>query len=186
MRPKQTDLVPGKGQFRSRFPQSAQLRLSDNDFSGSPNRHRHHLSATLLDGRAGNGWARLLRCGRESGADLEEDGQPACGAASPRAYQARKHRALSRHRGRRCPQHLGAGRALKPESRPFFRRGLDLPMRHNPALRGCCCQMPAPGTVTNRSIYSTAALGPAPNRTLAGANEKRRDRVRVGMWWGCG
>ena len=36
LRPKQTDLVPGKGQFRSRFPQSAQLRLSDNDFSGSP------------------------------------------------------------------------------------------------------------------------------------------------------
>ena len=35
------------------------------DFSGSPNRHRHHLSATLLDGRAGNGWARLLRYGRE-------------------------------------------------------------------------------------------------------------------------
>jgi hypothetical protein len=28
--------VPGKGQFRSRFSQSAQLRLSDNDFSGSP------------------------------------------------------------------------------------------------------------------------------------------------------
>jgi hypothetical protein len=24
------------------------------------NRHRHYLSATLLDGRAGNGWARLL------------------------------------------------------------------------------------------------------------------------------
>jgi hypothetical protein len=23
------------------------------------NRHRHHLSATLLDGRAENGWARL-------------------------------------------------------------------------------------------------------------------------------
>ena len=33
------------------FPQLAQLRLSDNDFSGSRNRHRHHLSATLLDGR---------------------------------------------------------------------------------------------------------------------------------------
>ena len=32
LRPKQTDLVPGKGQLRSRFPQSAQLRLSDNDF----------------------------------------------------------------------------------------------------------------------------------------------------------
>ena len=29
------------------------------------NRHRHHLSATLLDGRAGNGWARLSRCGRD-------------------------------------------------------------------------------------------------------------------------
>src|SRR5215472_7781851 len=28
-RPKQTDLVPGKRQFRSRFPQSVQLRLSD-------------------------------------------------------------------------------------------------------------------------------------------------------------
>src|SRR5262250_1605570 len=25
-------------------------------------RHRHHLSATLLDGRAGNGWAPFLRC----------------------------------------------------------------------------------------------------------------------------
>ena len=36
LRPKQTDLVPGKGQLRSRFPQSAQLRLSDNDFWGSP------------------------------------------------------------------------------------------------------------------------------------------------------
>ena len=24
-----------------------------------------HLSATLLDRRAGNGWARLLRCGRD-------------------------------------------------------------------------------------------------------------------------
>jgi hypothetical protein len=34
--PKQTDLVPGKRQLRSRFPQSAQLRLSDNDFWGSP------------------------------------------------------------------------------------------------------------------------------------------------------
>ena len=34
LRPKQTDLVPGKGPFGSRFRQSAQLRLSDNDFSG--------------------------------------------------------------------------------------------------------------------------------------------------------
>src|SRR6516164_5990942 len=34
-------------------------------FRDPRNRHRHHLSATLLDGRAGNGWARLLRCGRD-------------------------------------------------------------------------------------------------------------------------
>jgi hypothetical protein len=50
VRPKQTDLIPDKRQFRPRYPQSAQLRLSDNDFSGSRNRHRHHLSATLLTG----------------------------------------------------------------------------------------------------------------------------------------
>ena len=36
MRPKQTDLVSGKGQFRLRFPQSAQLLLSDNDFFRIP------------------------------------------------------------------------------------------------------------------------------------------------------
>jgi hypothetical protein len=34
-RPKQPYLVPGKGQFRKRLPRSAQLPLSDNDFSGS-------------------------------------------------------------------------------------------------------------------------------------------------------
>jgi hypothetical protein len=33
--PKQTDLVPDKGQFHSRFPPFAPLLLSDNDFSGS-------------------------------------------------------------------------------------------------------------------------------------------------------
>ena len=51
LRSRQTDLVPDKGQFRRRFLQSAQLRLSDNVFSGSRSRYRHHLSATLLDGR---------------------------------------------------------------------------------------------------------------------------------------
>jgi hypothetical protein len=65
LRPKQTDLVPGKGQFRSRFHYPLQVLLSDNDFFWIRNRHRHHLSATLLDGRAGNGWARLSRCGRD-------------------------------------------------------------------------------------------------------------------------
>src|SRR5215472_16028579 len=47
------------------------------------NRHRHHLSATLLDGPAGNGWARLLRCDRErSGGGFSNAGyepHPSCG-----------------------------------------------------------------------------------------------------------
>jgi Phage integrase family len=98
------------------------------------------------------------------GADLQEDWKPACCAASPRTYQARKHRALSRHRGRRRPQHLGAGRTLNPRRGPCFRQGRDLPTRRNRALRGCCCQMPARRTVTGRSINPTAAPGPAPKR----------------------
>jgi hypothetical protein len=65
LRPKQTDMVPGKGQFRSRFPQSAQLRLSDNDFAGSPQPTPTSSQRNILDGRGGNGWARLLRCGRD-------------------------------------------------------------------------------------------------------------------------
>ena len=36
----------------------------------------------------------------EGGADLQEDGQPASRPAAPRAYEARKHGPLSRHRGR--------------------------------------------------------------------------------------
>jgi len=58
--PKQTDLVPGKGPS-ARVSPSAQLLLSDNDFSGSP----QPTPTSLLDGRAGNVWARLLRCGRD-------------------------------------------------------------------------------------------------------------------------
>jgi len=54
LRSKQTDLVPGKGQFRSRFPQSAQLRLSDNDFSGSPHRHGRRASTRRNPGRDGD------------------------------------------------------------------------------------------------------------------------------------
>ena len=56
LRPKQTDVVPGKGQFRSRFPQSAQLRLSDNDFSGS-SQPTPTSSQRNTSGRAG--WKRL-------------------------------------------------------------------------------------------------------------------------------
>jgi len=63
LRSRQTDLVPDKGQFRLAFPPSAQLLLSDNDFSGSaqptPTSFQRNTS-----GRAGwNGWAR---CGRDS------------------------------------------------------------------------------------------------------------------------
>jgi len=65
LRPKQADLVPGKGQFRSCFPHRLSYGCPTTIFLDLRNRHRHHLSATLLDGRAGNGWARLLRCGRD-------------------------------------------------------------------------------------------------------------------------
>ena len=65
LRPKQTDLVPGKGQFRSPFPHPLSYGCPRTIFLDHRNRHRHHLSATLLDARAGNGWARLLRCGRD-------------------------------------------------------------------------------------------------------------------------
>jgi hypothetical protein len=39
--------------------------LSDNLFLDSATDTDIISSATLLDGRAGNGWARLLRCGRD-------------------------------------------------------------------------------------------------------------------------
>jgi len=52
-------------------------------FRDPRNRRRHHLSATLLDGRAGNGWARLLRRGRDrSGGGFPNAGyepHPSCG-----------------------------------------------------------------------------------------------------------
>jgi hypothetical protein len=81
--PKQSDLVPGKGQFRPRFPQSAQLRLSDNLFLDPATDTDIISSATLLDGRTGNGWARLLQCGRDrSGGGFPNAGyepHPSCG-----------------------------------------------------------------------------------------------------------
>ena len=51
------------------FPPHAQLLLSDNDFSGSRNRHRHHLSATLLDGleTAGSGCYDAVPVARAAG-----------------------------------------------------------------------------------------------------------------------
>jgi len=49
-----------KGQFRSRFHDPLSYCCPTTIFRDPRNRHRHHLSATQLDGRAGNGWARLL------------------------------------------------------------------------------------------------------------------------------
>ena len=57
-------LIPDKGQFRPRFPLSAQLRLSDNLFLDPATDTDIISSATLLDGRAKR-LARLLRCGRD-------------------------------------------------------------------------------------------------------------------------
>ena len=79
----------------------------------------------------------------EGGADLQEDGKPACRSAPARTYEARKHRPLSRHRGRRRAQHFGAGRALKITSRPFLfggpqlSRPTDAGKVAEPALRVC-------------------------------------------------
>ena len=47
-------MIPGKGQFRPRFPLSAQLRFSDNLFLDPATDTDIISSATLLDGRAGN------------------------------------------------------------------------------------------------------------------------------------
>ena len=71
----QTDLVPDKGQFRSRFHHPLNYGCPATIFLDPRNRHRHHLSATLLDGRAGNGCARWLRCGRDrSGGEFPSAG----------------------------------------------------------------------------------------------------------------
>jgi hypothetical protein len=69
LRPKQTDLVPDKGQFRSRFHHPLSYCCPTTIFRDPRNRHRHHLSATLLDGRVGNGWGPVvtMRCDRSDG-----------------------------------------------------------------------------------------------------------------------
>jgi hypothetical protein len=82
LRFKQTDLVPIKGSS-ARFHHPLSYCCPTTIFLGARNRHRHHLSATLLDGQAGNGWARLLRCGRDrSGGGFPNAGyepHPLCG-----------------------------------------------------------------------------------------------------------
>ena len=56
---------PVKGSSARVSPNRLSYGCPTTIFLDPRNRHRHHLSATLLDGRAGNGWARLLRCGRD-------------------------------------------------------------------------------------------------------------------------
>ena len=97
-RPKQTDLVSGKRQFRSRFHHPLSYGCPTTIFRDPRNRHRHHLSATLLDGRAGNGWARLLRRGRDrSGGRFPNAGyepHPSCGDC-PLTARSRPKRAAT-------------------------------------------------------------------------------------------
>ena len=59
-----------------------------------------------------------------AGAIMIYCGEAQGGSASPGAYEARKHRPLSRHRGRRRAQHFRAGRALNRR-----KRGRDAPAR---------------------------------------------------------
>src|SRR6516164_5883068 len=94
-RPKQTDLVSGKRQFRSRFPQSAQLRLSDNDFSGSP-QPTPTSSQRNTSGRAG--WKRLGPVVTMRSRSLGRRGRPSTYAL---LLISRWHHAVSkRERGR--------------------------------------------------------------------------------------
>ena len=51
LRAEQTDLVPCKGQFRSRFHHPLSYCCPTTIFRDPRNRHRHHLSATLLHTR---------------------------------------------------------------------------------------------------------------------------------------
>ena len=74
---------PVKGSFARVSPNWLSYGCPTTNFLDPRNRHRHHLSATLLDGRAGNGWARLLRCARDrSGGGFPNAGyepHPSCG-----------------------------------------------------------------------------------------------------------
>jgi len=74
---------PVKGSSASVSPNRLSYGCPTTIFLDPRNRHRHHLSATLLDRRPGNGWARLLRCGRDrSGGGFPNAGygpHPSCG-----------------------------------------------------------------------------------------------------------
>ena len=104
---KQTDLVPIKGSS-ARFHHPLSYCCPTTIFLGARNRHRHHLSATLLDGQAGNGWARLLRCGRDrSGGGFPNAGyepHPLCGDCPLTAPAKKSGQDIPKnHAKRNCP-----------------------------------------------------------------------------------
>src|SRR6516165_9139611 len=82
---------------------------------------RHHLSATLLDGRAGNGWARLLRCGRDrSGGGFPNAGYeppPLCGDCPSTARSRPKERPKYR-RPKLTPHQQQEARRRKQSGEP--------------------------------------------------------------------
>jgi len=94
LRPKQTDLVPGEGQFRSRFPQSAQLRLSDNNFSGSPQptpiSSQRNTSGRAGWKRAGPGCYDAVAIARAAGfPNAGYEPHPSCGPLAARSRPKR-------------------------------------------------------------------------------------------------
>jgi hypothetical protein len=83
-----------------------------------PNRtyRRDNMHGSSMLGSRAPGWTApptaRIRWSDEGGADLQKDGQPASRPAAPRAYEAREHGPVPRHRGRRGAHHLRAGRAV--------------------------------------------------------------------------
>jgi hypothetical protein len=113
---------PVKGSSARVSPNRLSYGCPTTIFRDPRNRHRHHLSATLLDGRAGNGWTRLLRCGcdRSDGGfpNAGYEPHPSCGDC-PLTARLRSKIAFSLI-GRLATQHL--------HEKTSRTRGLDLAM----------------------------------------------------------
>ena len=126
---------PVKGSSARVSPNRLSYGCPTTIFLDPRNRHRHHLSATLLDGRAGNGWARLLRCGR----DRSDGGFPNAGyEPHPSCGDARRVQWLINpcwHRRNRDRRQRRGGRATAKmaggiRSPLQLARGATLPFLH--------------------------------------------------------